>query len=208
MYVPDHFKIDEASVLKQYIGEYGFGLLITAYDSGIDAHHVPFLLDCGDDESLGILQCHVARKNGVWQRLVDGGRVLAVFQGSDAYISPSWYPTKAEHGRVVPTWNYLAVHAEGSARTVEDPAWLHRHLHQLVDRHESGMKEPWSMDDAPSDYTGRLMQAIVGIEITIEVLTGKLKASQNQPERNRKGVKAGLEAGDGAHSLAMSRFID
>ncbi|MDO8860317.1 FMN-binding negative transcriptional regulator [Haliea sp. E1-2-M8] len=132
MYVPDHFKIDDTSMLQQYIREYGFGLLIFADDSGIEAHHVPFLLDCGEDESLGTLQCHVARKNEVWQR----------------------------------------------------------------------------MDDAPSDYTGSLVQAIVGIEITIGVLTGKLKASQNQPERNRAGVKAGLEAGDGAHSLAMSRLID
>jgi len=208
MYVPEHFKADEQSVLQQYIREYGFGLLIVADDSGIEANHVPFHLDCGEGGSPGVLRCHVARKNGVWQRLVDGARVLAVFQGPDAYISPSWYPSKAENGRVVPTWNYLAVHAAGSARAVDDPAWLHQHLQQLVDRHESAMREPWSMDDAPADYTGRLMPAIVGIEITIDVLTGKLKASQNQPDRNRAGVKAGLEAGDGAHSLAMSRMID
>ncbi|MFO7552139.1 MAG: FMN-binding negative transcriptional regulator [Haliea sp.] len=208
MYVPEHFKVEDRSMLYQYIRDYGFGLLIVADEGGIEANHVPFHLDRGESDSPGRLQCHVARGNNVWQRLLRGGRVLAVFQGPDAYISPSWYPTKAEAGRVVPTWNYLAVHAEGSARVIEDPAWLQQHLHQLVDRHESGMKEPWSMDDAPVDYTARLLQGIVGIEIKIEILTGKLKASQNQPERNRKGVKAGLEAVDGPYSRAMRGFIN
>lgn len=124
-----------------------------------------------------------------------------------AYISPSWYETKAETGRVVPTWNYLAVHAEGSARIIEDPIWLKHHLSRLTDQHESGMSVPWSVDDAPSDFTERLVQAIVGVEIKIDSLTGKLKASQNQPERNRAGVKAGLEAREGADSRGMSKFI-
>ena len=136
-----------------------------------------------------------------------GRRVLAVFQGPDAYISPSWYPTKAETGRVVPTWNYLAVHAEGSARVIQDSTWLKHHLRQLTDQHESGMDNPWSVDDAPADFTEQLVQAIVGIEIKIESLTGKLKASQNQPERNRAGVKAGLASTEETHVRAMSRFI-
>lgn len=207
MYVPEHFKEDDKQNLQQYIRDYGFGLLIIADENGIEANHVPFYLSCEGSGSLGVLQCHVARKNPVWQRLIHGSRVLAVFQGPDAYISPSWYPTKAETGRAVPTWNYLAVHAEGNAQTIEDATWLKRHLRQLTDQHESGMGEPWSVDDAPSDFTERLVQAIVGVEIKIETLTGKLKASQNQPERNRTGVKAGLEAGEGAHSHAMSQFI-
>lgn len=207
MYVPEHFKENDKPKLQQYIRDYGFGLLIVADENGIDANHVPFCLRCDGGTSLGFLQCHVARKNPVWQRLVDGGRVLAVFHGPDAYVSPSWYPSKADTGRVVPTWNYLAVHAEGNARVIEDPAWLHQHLQQLTGQHESGMNEPWSVDDAPSDFTGRLVQAIVGIEIEIEVLTGKLKASQNLPDRDRKGVKDGLKAGEGVHSRAMSKFI-
>lgn len=206
MYVPSHFKEDDTQTLHQYIRDYGFGLLIVADEDGIEANHVPFHLIRGEDSSLGTLQCHLARNNPVWQRLVHGARVLAVFQGPDAYVSPSWYATKAETGRVVPTWNYLAVHAEGSARVIEDAAWLKQHLQQLTDKHESAMDEPWAVDDAPTDFTERLVGAIVGVEIRIEALTGKLKASQNQPERNRSGVKIGLES-EGAESLAMSKFI-
>lgn len=207
MYVPSHFKENDIGKLQQYIRDYGFGLLIVADDEGIEANHVPFHLSPEEDGSLGHLQCHLARSNPAWQRLHGGARVLAVFQGPDAYVSPSWYETKVETGRVVPTWNYLAVHAEGSARIIEDPTWLKDHLHRLTDQHESGMSTPWSVDDAPTDFTERLMQAIVGVEIKINSLTGKLKASQNQPERNRAGVKAGLEAGEGAHNRAMSKFI-
>jgi len=207
MYTPTHFKQDDPTVLTQHIRDHAFGLLIDADNNGIEANHVPFHLITAEDGSPGHLHCHVARNNPVWQRLRDGARVLVVFQGPDAYVSPSWYPSKAETGRVVPTWNYLAVHAEGSARIVEDPEWLKSHLHQLTDQQEAGRDASWSVDDAPAEYTDRLVQAIVGVEIRIEKLTGKLKASQNQSEQNRAGVKAGLEAEEGAHSRAMARLI-
>ena len=195
MYVPKHFREDDTDKLQQYIRYYGFGLLVVADAEGIEANHVPFHLS--DNGSLGVLRCHLARNNPAWQRLEQGSQVLAVFQGPDAYVSPSWYATKAETGRVVPTWNYLAVHAAGKARVIEDAHWLRQHLHQLTDQHEASMESPWSVDDAPEDFTTGLVKAIVGVEIEIETLTGKLKASQNQPERNRAGVKAGLEAGGG-----------
>ncbi|MFP1682160.1 FMN-binding negative transcriptional regulator [Alloalcanivorax sp. C16-1] len=207
MYVPSHFKEADVDKLQQYIRDYGFGLLVIADEHGIEANHVPFHMSTEREGTLGRLQCHLARNNPVWQRLRGGARVLAVFQGPDAYISPSWYETKAETGRVVPTWNYLAVHAEGCARVIEDPDWLRLHLHRLTDKHEAGMASPWSVDDAPAEFTERLSQAIVGVEIEIETLTGKLKASQNQPEKNRASVKAALEAGEGADSRAMARFI-
>ncbi len=207
MYVPAHFREDDIGKLQQYIRDYGFGLLVIADDAGIEANHVPFQLVADPEGSPGKLRCHLARNNPAWKRLQEGARVLVVFQGPHAYISPSWYETKAETGRVVPTWNYLAVHAEGSARIIEDSTWLQQHLNQLTDQHESGTSDPWSVDDAPSEYTDRLITAIVGVEITIETLTGKLKASQNQPERNRAGVKAGLEAGDRAHSREMAGLI-
>ncbi|MDO9478699.1 MAG: FMN-binding negative transcriptional regulator [Pseudohongiella sp.] len=194
MYIPQHFSESDIPRLQQYIRDYGFGLLIVADDTGIDANHVPFYLNCEHDSAVGRLHCHLARSNPVWQKLVNGGRVLAVFQGPDAYISPSWYPSKTENGRAVPTWNYLAVHAEGTARVIEDGDWLKQHVHQLTNQHESAMSKPWAVDDAPPDYIDRMVQAIVGIEITIEKLTGKLKASQNQPERNKAGVIAGLSA--------------
>jgi len=207
MYVPSHYKEDDIGKLQQYIRDYGFGLLVVADADGIEANHVPFKLVAEQEGSLGQLHCHLARNNPVWKRIQDGARVLVVFQGPDAYISPSWYATKAETGRVVPTWNYLAVHAEGNARIVEESAWLKHHLRQLTDQHESGMSTPWSVDDAPAEYTDRLVTAIVGVEIRIETLTGKLKASQNQPEKNRAGVKAGLEAGDGTQGREMARLI-
>jgi len=192
MYVPQHFSESDTSKLQQTIREYGLGLLIVADSAGIEANHVPFYLSCDQESALGKLHCHLARNNPVWQRLVNGGRVLAVFQGPDAYISPSWYPSKAENGRAVPTWNYLAVHAEGTARVIDDADWLRQHVSQLTYQHESAMLKPWAVTDAPSDYIDRMVQAIVGLEITIEKLTGKLKASQNQPERNKAGVIAGL----------------
>lgn len=207
MYVPNHFKEEDQEKLQQYIRDYGFGLLVIADDKGVEANHVPFYLSSGSDNSLGYLQCHLARNNPVWQRIQSGARVLAIFQGPDAYVSPSWYPSKAETGRVVPTWNYLAVHAQGSAQIIQDSSWLKHHLDQLTNQHEGQMVTPWSVNDAPTDFTDRLVQAIVGVEIKIENLAGKLKASQNQPEKNRVGVKAALEAGGGAQSLAMAKFI-
>jgi transcriptional regulator len=207
MYVPDHFKEEDQEKLKQHIRDYSFGLFVIADDEGVEANHVPFYLSSGSDNSLGYLQCHLARNNPVWQRIQSGVRVLAIFQGPDAYVSPSWYPSKAETGRVVPTWNYLAVHAQGSAQIIQDSNWLKHHLNQLTNQHEGQMVTPWSVDDAPADFTARLVQAIVGVEIKIETLTGKLKASQNQPEKNRVGVKAALEAGEGAQNLAMAKLI-
>lgn len=207
MYVPNHFKEEDQDKLQQYIRDYGFGMLVVADDEGIEANHVPFYLNASADGSPEYIQCHLARSNPVWQRIAEGAQVLAVFQGPDAYVSPSWYPTKAETGRVVPTWNYLAVHVKGRAKVIEDPVWLRRHLHQLTDQHESRMAAPWSVDDAPAEFTERLVQAIVGIEIQIESLTGKLKASQNQPEKNRAGVKAGLESGEDGQNHAMAGFI-
>lgn len=123
------------------------------------------------------------------------------------YTAASVGGTKAETGKVVPTWNYLAVHTQGSAQIIQDPSWLKRHLHHLTDQHESKMASPWSVDDAPVDFTERLAQAIVGVEIRIEALTGKLKASQNLPEKNRAGVKAGLETEEGGQSRAMAKFV-
>ncbi len=207
MYVPNHFKEDDVEKLQQYIRDYSFGLLVIADDEGIEVNHVPFYLSIEDDGSYGTLQCHLARSNRVWQRIENSRSVLAVFQGPDAYVSPSWYPTKAETGRVVPTWNYLAVHAEGCAKVVQDSAWLYEHLCQLTNQHERDRADPWTVDDAPKDYTEGLMRGIVGIEIKIEKLTGKLKSSQNQPECNQLGVKAGLKDEIAVNASAMSQFI-
>lgn len=208
MYVPNHFKEENIEQLHQYIRDYSFGLLIISDNQGIEANHVPFLLRVESSNLLGLLQCHLARNNSAWQRLQTGARVLVIFQGPNAYISPSWYATKAETGRVVPTWNYLAIHVEGNAQVIDDPIWLKKHLHQLTEQHEANRDQPWSVDDAPADFTSRLIEAIVGIEINIETLTGKLKASQNQPAQNRQGVKAGLQFEESKPHLTMSDLIE
>jgi len=206
MLVPNHFREESQEKLQQLIKEYSFGVLVVADSEGIDANHLPFHFSASKEYPLGTLRCHVARVNPVWQRIECGASVLAIFAGPDAYVSPSWYATKAETGRVVPTWNYLAVHAQGKGSIFQDYAWLKEHLQQLTDRHESGRENPWAVDDAPSEYTSHLVKAIVGIEIRIENLTGQVKASQNHPERNRIGVKTGLAAGT-ASEAAMSKFI-
>lgn len=207
MYIPNHFKEDDTDTLQQYIRTFNFGLLVLADDRGIEANHIPFQLVTGEGGTPGQLQCHLSRSNPAWQRLQQSARVLVVFQGPHAYVSPSWYPTKAETGRVVPTWNYLAVHAEGSARLIEDPAWLLQHLHNLTNQQEAAMPEPWAVDDAPAEHIERLMAGIVGVEITIETLSGKLKASQNQPEQNRAGVKAALASAEGTLGPALSGLM-
>lgn len=207
MYIPNHFRIEEVEALQQYIGAHNFGLLILADESGIEANHVPFHLVTGEGGTLGQLQCHLSRSNPAWQRLQNSARVLVVFQGPHAYVSPSWYPTKAETGRVVPTWNYLAVHAEGSARVIQDAAWLHQHLQNLTNQQEAAMPDPWAVDDAPAEYVERLMTGIVGVEITITALSGKLKASQNQPEQNRVAVKAALADAEGTLGPDFSRLM-
>ncbi len=207
MYVPEHFRESDTQVLQQYIRDYGFGVLVVANGEGIEANHVPFHLQVDGDNPSGVLRCHVARNNLVWQRIEKGGQVLVIFQGPDAYVSPSFYPSKAETGRVVPTWNYLAVHAEGCAHIVLDPNRLREHLHKLTEHHETARNPSWSVDDAPRDFTESLMRGIVGIEIHIEKLTGKLKASQNQPELNRAGVKSGLANEERTDDSGMSKFV-
>ena len=208
MYVPNHFKEEDHETLYQYIREYSFGTLIISDVEGIEANHVPFHLAVAEGSSLGKLQCHLACANPAWQRIQDGAQVLAVFQGPNAYISPSWYATKAETGRVVPTWNYLAVHVKGEVQVIQDPDWLKQHLSQLTDHHEATMAEPWSVADAPTDFTDRLAKAIVGIEITIESLVGKLKASQNQPQSNRESIRASLKGQDDVNGAAVAKLMD
>lgn len=206
MYLPEHFKEEDTEKLQKYIHTYSFGVLVIAHEAGIEANHLPFYLDTTTGSS-GILQCHVSRNNPAWQMITNGGRVLAIFQGPNAYISPSWYPSKAETGRAVPTWNYLAVHAEGTATVIHDPAWLKDHVRYLTDQQEAGRDLPWAVDDAPDDFINRLIAGIVGIEIRIDKLIGKLKASQNQPASNRAGVKAGLAGEKNPDSKKMSDLI-
>ena len=133
--------------------------------------------------------------------------MLAIFHGPQTYVTPSWYPTKREHGKAVPTWNYVVVHARGRLRAIDDPGWLRQQLETLVASHEAGFAEPWQIADAPPDYIDKMLTAIVGIEITITELKGKWKISQNQPLANRAGVVAGLRQQGTADALAMAELV-
>jgi transcriptional regulator len=205
MYVPTAFQQTDRSTLHGLIRANPLGTLVTISGGVPDANHLPFLLS--DDGELGTLRGHVARANGVWKG-ADNTPALVVFQGSDGYISPAWYPTKSETGRVVPTWNYTVVHARGTLRLIEDAAWLRDHVTSLVAEHESMRDRPWSVADAPAEYIEAMLGAIIGVEMPIAELVGKYKLSQNRSDVDRDGVLRGLTTerpGDVALAEAMRR---
>lgn len=200
MYLPPHFREDRLDALHALILARPLGTLITAGPGGLAANHLPFQLDptAGDR---GTLRAHLARANPQLDELSRVGECLVVFHGAEGYVSPGWYPSKREHGQVVPTWNFVAVHASGPPRLVDDAAWLRGLVEQLTDAHEAGRSTPWRVDDAPADYLARMLGAIVGLEIPIARLEGKWKLSQNRSAADREGVAAGLRE-DGAEELA------
>jgi transcriptional regulator len=203
MYSPAHFDETRPDVLQGLIHAHPLATLVTLSPEGLTANHIPLHWQA-DGSPLGCLVGHVARANPIWQDTAPSLNVLAVFQGPDRYVTPSWYATKQEHGKVVPTWNYAVVHAHGQLLVRDDPGWVRQQLASMTDQHEAGRNQPWALADAPSDFTDRLLQALVGIEIPITRLQGKWKVSQNQPTHNRASVIAGL-AGEGdtsAHAMA------
>lgn len=205
MYLPAHFEESRSEVLHQLLRAQPFATLVTQGADGVTADHLPLHLEPGVGPC-GALHGHVARANPLWQQAADS-EVLAIFHGPQAYVTPSWYPGKREHGKAVPTWNYVVVHARGRLRAIDDAAWLRRQLEALVARHEAGFAEPWQISDAPPDYIDRMLTAIVGIEIVITSLVGKWKISQNQPAANRAGVVAGLREQGTADALSMAELV-
>ena len=195
MYVPAHFSESNPEVLHALITEHPFGTLVTNGKSGLDANHIPFRLITGEGTP-GTLQAHVARANPLWQDVADGDEVLAIFRAGDAYISPTWYPSKHEHHKQVPTWNYVVVHAHGRIRIRDDEKFVRGLVAQLTRTHEAGEPTPWKMGDAPADYLEGLLAAIVGLEIEITRLVGKRKLSQNKEERDIRGAAETLRARD------------
>ena len=185
------------------IRNYPLAALVTYTPTGLVANHIPFEID-PDPAPFGTLRGHLARANPQWRSLSDTP-ALAIFQGPSAYVSPAWYATKRETGKVVPTWNYAVVHAHGPVRVVDDRDWLRSFVTRLTERHESARPDPWELTDAPADYIESQLAAIVGIEMSIARLEGKWKASQNRPEADRAGVVEGLvrEGGD----VAMAALV-
>lgn len=206
MYCPNPFDERRPELLQAHIDAHPLATLVRLAPDGLSADHVPLLLRReGPDH--GTMVGHVARANPLWQQAA-GSEVLLVFGGAQGYVSPNWYATKQETGKVVPTWNYAVVHVWGRLRAVEDADWLRQLLTELTDRHERPQPRPWQLDDAPADYTGRLLGAIVGIEIPIARLQGKWKLSQNQPAANQAGVLQGLAQGQDAERALGSLMQD
>jgi transcriptional regulator len=201
MYQPTHFREDDLATQHALIRAHPLGLLITAGASGLMANAVPFLLDgCLSDK--GTLQVHVAKANPQWRTLAAGAEPLIVFQGADSYITPSWYATKQETGKVVPTWNYAIVQVRGRARIIDNPAWLRVQVERLTGVHEKPRDAQWAVSDAPENFIAAQLKGIIGIEIEITAIEGKWKVSQNRPASDIAKVTAGLEDGADAHANA------
>jgi len=190
VYLPKHFEQTDPEALAALMRDHPLASLVTLHDSQPTADHVPLEYDA----AARTLRGHVARANPLWQAAA-GQRVLAIFSGPQAYVTPSWYPSKAATHKVVPTWNYTVVHAHGVLHAVEDAPWLRALVGRLTDHHEAARPAPWAVDDAPADYVQQMLRAIVGIEIAVDSLVGKWKISQNRSEADRLGVAAGLQAG-------------
>jgi transcriptional regulator len=198
MYTPAPFAEDRPEIIRALIAAHPFATLVTTGDSGLMATHLPLLFEPRDGEE-GQLVGHVARPNPQWRELDPDTEALAIFQGPHGYITPSWYPTKQATGKVVPTWNYAAVHVYGRLRVIRERDWLLDHVRRLTQRMEARHAEPWALDDAPPEFVEAMLRGIVGIEVAITRIEGKWKMSQNRPPADRDGVVAGLTAsGDGA----------
>lgn len=200
MYEPAHFIESNLSTLHALIKAHPLGLLVSSDADDVQANPLPFLLDATVGER-GVLRVHLARANPQWRHLAQGAKMLVVFQGTDAYVTPSWYQTKKDHGKVVPTWNYVMVQVRGKVRIMDDPEWLHGQLSALTAEHEHGRSAQWSINDAPADFIEMQKRAIVGIEIDIDEIAGKWKVSQNRPAADRVGVVTGFHE-DGKNDMA------
>lgn len=206
MYLPAHFEETRVDVMHQLVRTHPLGLLVTSRADGPAADPIPFLID-PEPAPFGTLRAHVARANPLWREARTDVDSLVVFQGPQAYVSPSLYPSKREHGKVVPTWNYVIVQARGRLRIVDDAAWLDALVNRLTDTHEAPRTAPWKVADAPDAFVTQMLRAIVGIELEIAALAGKWKVSQNRAAADRHGVAEGLAAHDDEATRAMAREV-
>lgn len=206
MYVSKHHQLTDREAILSLVEAHPLGAWVCQGEGALVANHIPFLLDRGRGPH-GTLIGHVARANTVWRELGRAGLSVVMFQGPQSYITPGWYPGKAEHGKVVPTWNYAVVHAHGVARAVEDPGWLLDMLGRLTARQEAKQQVPWRVGDAPASYIDKMLGAIVGIEIPIDRLEAKLKASQDEDLQDRAGTVAGLRNEPREEAQAMAGLV-
>ena len=193
MYVPEHFRESRVEILQALMQRHPLATVVAVTSDGLTANHIPLQATLTAD-GRGTLRGHIARANSLWRQLQPAAPVLAIFTGADAYVSPNWYPSKREHGKAVPTWNYATVHVNGSIRFIEDRDWLRGFVGVLTDEHEHGRPHRWHVSDAPTDYIDGMLRAIVGFEIAITSIVGKFKGSQNRSSEDRAGVHAALQA--------------
>ncbi len=206
MHTPKKFKQDDLDKLKGLITEYPFATLISYGESGLEANHLPLILKECDGKIL--LQGHIAKANDLWKNLENDVEVLIVFNGPNCYVTPNYYPTKKQHGKAVPTWNYVTVHVRGALSFVYEDAWNLQMINALTDQHEASQTMPWSTTDAPADYIQKMLPAIVGLQIEVSSITGQWKLSQNQPEPNQKGVVEGLSQETRINSQKIAALVD
>ena len=206
MYIAKHHQLNDREAILSLIESAPLGAWVCAGQDGLIANHVPFFLD-RDKGPSGTLIGHVSRVNKVWQKLDGKTSSIVLFQGPQAYITPGWYPGKTAHGKVVPSWNYAVVHAHGIARAIDDRDWLLDMLNRLTTAHESAQAMPWRISDAPADYIDKLLRGIVGIEISIDRLEGKLKASQDEDLPDRIGTVHGLQQAPSTEAHAMAKWV-
>ncbi|MBU3624915.1 FMN-binding negative transcriptional regulator [Polynucleobacter sp. JS-Safj-400b-B2] len=204
MYLPKHFLVEDPAILAQLISEYPLAIIVGNLDGHLEINHLPLMLSSDKTKLYG----HVARMNPL-VKVASGNNVsvTAIFNGPNAYVTPSWYPSKQESGKVVPTWNYAAVHAQGTIKLIEDPQWLRSHVSQMTNIHEPTYESTWKLDDAPEEYVQTMLKAIIGIEIDIKSLIGKFKLSQNRPAEDYEAVVGQLERSPQEALQQMLKFM-
>ena len=207
MYIPQQFEESKVDAMHELIRTYPLATLVTYSSGGLNANHIPVYLS-GSPAPYGALHGHIARANPLLGEIAEGIETLAIFHGPDAYISPSWYATKKQSGKVVPTWNYAVVHAYGVLRVIDNASWLRAQLDALTEHNESSFPEPWAVSDAPPEHIANIMAAIVGVEMVITKLIGKWKVSQNQPTQNQVSVISGLKVSGLPESEAMAALME
>jgi transcriptional regulator len=205
MYLPDHFRVEDVPEMHALMHARPFAALVSAGPAGLYASHLPTVLK--DDGPYGVIECHLARANPHCRDLAEGNEALMIFQGAEGYITPNWYPSKAVHQKVVPTWNYAVVHATGRPEVMKDKAWLLRHVGELTAQQERTEAKPWAVSDAPDSYIDVMLRGIVGFRFAITRLEGKWKMSQNRETEDREGVVQGLSARAVGDDLEMAELV-
>jgi transcriptional regulator len=205
MYQPDHFRVDDLAEMHALMRARPLVALVSGGAAGLYGTHMPTVLK--NEGPFGLLEFHLARANPHWKVLTGEGEALVIFQGPEGYITPNWYPSKAEHAKVVPTWNYAAVHAYGRPEVMQDKDWLRRHVGELTTQQEAGEAQPWALSDAPESYIDVMLRGIVGFRFAITRLEGKWKMSQNRPADDIDGVIEGLGASEDERERAVSEIV-